>query len=239
MNHYPHSLSNVSENEAAAPRRRLSRAEAKARTRQMLLDAAARTFATKGYAGASVEQIAEDAGFSIGALYSNFSGKKDLFLALMTERARNRVTDTARVLEQDYQMGTAVWTALGQQMVDVADKDFELAPLQAEFWLFAVRHPEIMETFAAQLRERRAPLEELIAAGLAEDEGEYPADLPGRVAIVISALFQGMVRQRRIDPANVPAELYSDALRWLFTGLRESESARCGRPDVEMDGEPW
>jgi AcrR family transcriptional regulator len=216
------------------PQRRLSRAEAKARTRRLLLDAAARTFAAKGYAGASVEQIAEEAGFSIGALYSNFSGKEELFLALMTDRARDRVGDTAQVLEQDYPTPAAAWTALGQQMIDVADKDFDLAPLQAEFWLYAIRHPEVMETFAARVRERRGPLEQLIARGLAADGGDYPASLPGRLAIVISALFQGMVRQRRIDPANVSAELYGDALRWLFTGIRESES----RPTADADRKP-
>jgi AcrR family transcriptional regulator len=228
--------------ERTGPRRRLTRAEAKARTRQLLLDSAARTFAANGYAGASVEQIAEDAGFSIGALYSNFSGKQELFLALMKERARDRLTDTEHVLEQNYPGAADAWTAFGQQMVDVADKDFDLAPLQAEFWLYAVRHPEAMETFAAQVRERRMPLEDLIAAGLAADGADYPPGLPGRVAIVISALFQGMVRQRRIDPANVPAELYADALRWLFTGIRECEPAlsshHSGRQDAKTDGEP-
>jgi AcrR family transcriptional regulator len=216
-------------NDGETPRpRRLTRAEAKARTRELLLEAAARTFARKGYAGASVEEIAEDAGFSIGALYSNFSGKEELFLALMTGRANSRVSDTAQVLEEHFPPAGDSWTALGQQMVDVADKDFELAPLQAEFWLYAVRHPEVMKTFTAQVRARRVPLERLIASGLDSDGGAYPADLAGRVAIVISALFQGMVRQRRIDPANVPAELYGDALRWLFTGLRECESGRDG-----------
>jgi AcrR family transcriptional regulator len=218
----------VNDVETARPRR-LTRAEAKARTRQLLLEAAARTFARKGYAGASVEEIAEDAGFSIGALYSNFASKEELFLALMTERANSRVSDTAHLLEGQYPVTSGAWNALGQQMVDVADKNIELAPLQAEFWLYAVRHPEVLETFSAVLRARRIPLQELIASGLEKDDGDYPPDLAGRVAIVISALFQGMVRQRRIDPANVPAELYGDALRWLFTGLRECESGR-GRP---------
>lgn len=68
------------------PRRRLTRAEAKARTRQQVLDAAARVFAQKGYAGASVEEIAESAGYSIGALYSNFASKERLFLELMSAR---------------------------------------------------------------------------------------------------------------------------------------------------------
>src|SRR5260370_39726611 len=65
-----------------APRQRLARPEAKSRTRQLLLDAAASVFARKGYVGASVEEIAEAAGFSIGAVYSNFGSKEELFLEL-------------------------------------------------------------------------------------------------------------------------------------------------------------
>ncbi|WP_406205631.1 TetR family transcriptional regulator [Streptomyces decoyicus] len=57
--------------------KRLTRAEAKARTRELPLDAAAETFARKGYDGASVEEIADSAGYSIGALYFNFGGKSN------------------------------------------------------------------------------------------------------------------------------------------------------------------
>ena len=108
-------------------------------------------------------------------------------------------------------------------MIDTADKNMDLVPLQAEFWLYAVRHPEAMEAFAERVRKRREPLERLLAIEFDRDGGDYPDDLASRVAIVISALFQGMVRQRRIDQDNVPPELYGDALRWLFTGIRATE----------------
>jgi hypothetical protein len=85
-----------------------------------------------------------------------------------------------------------------------------------------------METFAARVRQRREPLEQLIGSEFSKDGGGYDGDLASRVAIVVSALFQGMVRQRRIDPDNVPAELYGDALRWLFTGIKATERAARG-----------
>ena len=88
----------MNEGDAAPRRQRLTRAEAKARTREQLLDAAARTFARKGYAGASVEEIAESAGYSIGALYSNFASKEQLFLELMAARGERRVTAVAEIL---------------------------------------------------------------------------------------------------------------------------------------------
>jgi AcrR family transcriptional regulator len=207
--------------------KRLTRAEAKARTRELLLDAASEVFASKGLAGASVEEIAERAGFSIGALYSNFSGKEELFLELMAHRAHDRVADTAQLLADGRGLAEGrPWQALGQQMVDTADKNIDLAPLQAEFWLYAVRHPDAMGAFAARVRKRREPLERLLASEFDHEGGDYPEDLAARVAIVLSALFQGMVRQRRIDPDSVPPELYGDALRWLFTGIRTLEAGR-------------
>ncbi|WP_328687151.1 TetR/AcrR family transcriptional regulator [Streptomyces caniferus] len=199
-------------------RPRLTRAEAKARTRRLLLDAAARVFARKGFAGASVEEIAESAGFSIGALYSNFSGKEALFLALMAERGMGRVAEAAQTLDR-HEVGTGEAAAeLGRLLVHVADKDTDFAPLQAEFWLYAVRNPHVLDTMATALREPRQALEGLIGTWLAEQGAstEVPAD---SVATVVAALFHGLVRLRRVDPDSVPEELFGQALRWLFRGI--------------------
>ncbi|MGX7761460.1 TetR/AcrR family transcriptional regulator [Streptomyces angustmyceticus] len=199
-------------------RQRLTRAEAKARTRRLLLDAAARVFARKGFAGASVEEIAESAGFSIGALYSNFGGKEALFLELMAERGLGRVSEAAQTLDR-HEAGTGEAAAeLGRLLVHVADKDTDFAPLQAEFWLYAVRNPHVLDTMAAALREPRQALEGLIDTWLAERGA--PDDVPAdAVATVVAALFQGLVRLRRVDPDSVPEELFGQALQWLFSGI--------------------
>src|SRR5476651_1230221 len=62
---------------------RMTREQSRANTRERLLAAARIVFARSGFHGASVEEIASEAGFSTGALYSNFEGKEDLFLVLM------------------------------------------------------------------------------------------------------------------------------------------------------------
>ncbi len=206
-----------SESDEPVPQR-LTRAQAKARTRRLLLDAAARVFARKGFTGASVEEIAESAGFSIGALYSNFNGKEALFLELMAERGLGRVAEAAQTLDR-HEAGTGEAAAeLGRLLVHVADKDIDFAPLQAEFWLYAVRNPHVLDTMAAALREPRQELEGLVATWLTEQgaPSEVGADA---VATVVAALFQGLVRLRRVDPDSVPEELFGQALRWLFTGI--------------------
>ncbi|WP_310725620.1 helix-turn-helix domain-containing protein [Streptomyces sp. N2A] len=199
-------------------RRRLSRAEAKARTRALLLDAAARVFARKGFTGASVEEIAETAGFSIGALYSNFGGKEALFLELLSHRQTDRIAEAAQTLDR-HEPGTGEAAAeLGRLLLDVADKDIDFAPLQAEFWLYAVRNPDVLDAMAANLRAPRQALEGVISTSLAQQGA--PAEVSAEaVATVVAALFGGLVRQRRIDPASVPEELFGQALKWLFAGI--------------------
>jgi AcrR family transcriptional regulator len=194
---------------------RLTRAEAKARTRERLLDAAARVFAQKGLAGASVDEIAEAAGYSIGAVYSNFGGKEQLFVELLQERANDRVNRAAEIIADAEP--AAANRALGQLLVEVADKDADFAPLQAEFWLYAVRNPELMETYAERMREPRRLLTDLVARSVPD------ADRAGELSSIVIALFQGLVRMRRVDPDSVPDELFGRALRWLFTGAEADE----------------
>jgi len=78
---------------------RLTRAEQTERNRVLLLAAARRVFLERGYHGASLDQIAEEAGFSTGVVYSQFEGKADLFLTLLEARIEQRAAGNARVVE--------------------------------------------------------------------------------------------------------------------------------------------
>src|SRR4051812_45417448 len=206
-----------SENDPGS-RRRLTRAEAKARTRALVLDAAARTFARKGFLGASVEEIAEAAGFSIGAVYSNFGSKEELFVELLFGRAGGWGAEAQQILADEVATGQSPLRALSAMMTAVADKDVDFAPLQAGFWLYAVRNPAALDILAARMREPRAALAGVVGAAL-DSGGADPDATPDAVATVVSALFQGLVRQRRIDPASVPDDLFGRALGWLFDGI--------------------
>ena len=66
----------------------MTRDESRQLTRRRLIDAAATVFAQRGYRRASVEEIASEAGYTIGALYSNFSGKDEVLLALLERSSR-------------------------------------------------------------------------------------------------------------------------------------------------------
>jgi AcrR family transcriptional regulator len=210
--------------------RRLTRAEAKVRTRALLLDAAAQVFARKGYAGASVDDIAESAGFSTGALYSNFKSKDELFIELLSSRSTSRLSEAATLVSEQSGSIEGTRAALSRYLIEVADKDMDLAALQAEFWLYAIRRPEFRESLAEQFRSNRDGL----AAVLVEraKKRSQPAGAPfDDVATVLLALFQGLVQLRRTDPDLVPEDLYGTAAHWLFTGLGASLRASHGEKE--------
>ncbi|MGH2720306.1 MAG: TetR/AcrR family transcriptional regulator, partial [Actinomycetota bacterium] len=84
---------------APAGRTRLTREESRARTRALLIEAAGKVFAERGFTAASVEEIAGLAGFSRGAFYSNFASKDDLFLAVLDAYIDAEVESVTRTLE--------------------------------------------------------------------------------------------------------------------------------------------
>jgi AcrR family transcriptional regulator len=200
-----------------SPGKRLTRAEAKARTRERLLEAAAQTFARKGYAGATVEEIAEAAGHTTGALYAHFGGKQELFLELMSSRASRRRTAVAEILRADD--GRDPVDALAEFLERTGSPDPDVMALWAEFWLYAVRNPDAMGALIAQRREQVDALVDLVSTAM-ERRGAPPGVSARAVATVALAMFQGLIRQRRIDPDRVSGDLLAQGLRWLFAGLQ-------------------
>jgi AcrR family transcriptional regulator len=229
-----------SESAGAGPRRRLTRAQAKARTRGQLLDAAARVFAQKGFAGASVEEIAETAGYSFGAVYSNFDSKEQLFLELMSSRLADVARSVTEAVEDGSAGGEEPLARLSRLLVEIADKNPELTLLQAEFWLYAVRNPDAMDALAARTREQVVALERLVASAM-DRLGVSPEVAPAAVTTLVLGLFQGLVRHRRIDPGAVPDELVAQGFRWLFAGIiarpvPAPRSTRRSRGEEGIDG---
>ena len=88
--------------------RRLTRAEQREKTRGCLVEAAAKVFTRRGYDKASLDEVAEEAGFTKGAVYSNFKGKEDLFLATIDAHFEERLRSIKRVMQEEPdEQGTA------------------------------------------------------------------------------------------------------------------------------------
>jgi len=213
----------VSEGEAAPegarPRRRLTQAEANKRTRQQLVAAAASVFARKGFAAASLEEIAEAAGYSTGAVYYNFAGKEELFLELIrsgwSQQIERRTEAVTRVFAEAAAHGGDPFDALSAFQAGRAGQGSDVSPLVAEFWLYAVRHPEVTGLVAAKLSEQDRGLEPVIAAAM-ERYGTPDGISPAELTLVAMSLFEGLARRRRMDKDAVPDDLFARVLRRLF-----------------------
>ncbi|NMO91378.1 TetR/AcrR family transcriptional regulator [Actinomycetospora sp. TBRC 11914] len=202
--------------EAEPSRRAGSRAEAKARTHENLLDAGLAVFADRGYGAASVEEIARRAGVSVGSVYAHFTSKEKLFLALLERRADRETALAQTELAAGFD---ALLPALDRRLCEEADAD-HLALLGAEAWLYAVRSPE----FGKELAEHQARVQQVVT-GLVAAERErrgvrWSLD-DAEVAAVVSALHQGLVQQRRLRRGSVPDDLFGRTLTALLRGLED------------------
>ena len=126
---------------------RLSRAEQNDRNRTLLLAAARRVFLARGYYAATLEQIADEAGFSKGVVYSRFASKADMFLALLEDRIEERAAQNASAARE--LAGSGDFDAL----LDLAQQAERAAPgwrlLVTEFRIHAARDPELNRRYAA------------------------------------------------------------------------------------------
>ncbi len=207
-------------------RKRESRAEKQAHTRAQLIATAAKVFARRGYNGASVEEIAEEAGYSHGAVYSNFEGKADLFLAVFEEYMAERVGELAETqagLAEDAPLEARA-RALADQWMDRLDRDRESVALHMEFIAHADRDSELAGRFGA----RSAAMREAVALYIShyQEEAGVELALPAdELALVLRALGIGLAVESLVSPDAVRHDLYGDFVELLVGLLREGVSA--------------
>jgi AcrR family transcriptional regulator len=193
---------------------RMTREQSKAHTRERLLAAARSVFARSGFHGASVEEVASEAGFSTGALYSNFDGKEDLFLVLMEREIEEHAREISDAVSARASMAERA-TGGARQWMTMIEREPELLLLFMEFWAYGVRDARVRPKVAARFAQMREVLTKLIADGAREFELELeiPAE---QLAVAVDALADGIARQKLADPDAVPDELMGRVLSLLF-----------------------
>src|ERR1700730_4115014 len=200
-------------------------------TRRYLLDAAAIVFARDGFRGATLDDVATTAGFTKGAVYSNFKSKAELFhdrierqFAVVSEVVQGGSPHAAEQLPRirDLLRGGSFW-----------DDTWET--LYLEFVLYAKRNPEARAKLAESARREREFVQHLI-----EDEhaahGISPVYPTRELAEISMALFAGLSSHRVIDPESVSDQTLETALSMLYeamgvaAGLPPAKPARTNRP---------
>jgi AcrR family transcriptional regulator len=191
---------------------RLTRAESQARTRDLLLATATRAFLRDGYLATSLDKVADEAGFSKGAVYSNFRNKTELCLAVLdgiraeqTDRMEQAMRGPSTLPERltafhtwaDSTIGDPAWTGL----------EFEFAT-----------HVRRDERVRAQLAERERAACALVADVIAGTADELGVSLPMPAADAAAALLSlgiGLGVRRMIEPAT-RVDVLTDMVRLLF-----------------------
>jgi AcrR family transcriptional regulator len=193
---------------------RLSRAERREQTRQELLRAAEACFVTRGFHATSVDQVAERAGYTKGAVYSIFAAKEDLFFAVYERRVERALTEVVPGLRQAGAEHALDWVATAT--IERRDRDDGWLAVFFEFWGHVVRHPELRERFAAIHARFLEPLAEAVQQ-LAEDRGlAMPADLTAsQVVLAWNAMEIGLGLERLTQPEAVDG-VVARRMGWLL-----------------------
>ena len=154
---------------------RLTRVEQTERNRGLVLDAARRAFLARGYHGATLDQIADEAGFSKGVVYSQFGTKADLFLALLDLRIDERARkNTAVVADLG---GERAILELVEHSAQLERSEAEWTRLVIEFRIHAARDPELNRRYAAAHERSISGVAELVA-GIMAGSGDEPPLAP-------------------------------------------------------------
>jgi len=203
--------------EEASASTRMTREQSRANTRERLLTAARSVFARSGFHGASVEEIASEAGFSTGALYSNFDGKQDLFLVLMEREIDEHAREIADAVRERASVAERA-TGGARQWMTMIEREPDVLLLFMEFWAYGVRDAQVRPKVAARFAQMRDVLTGLIADGVREFDLELtiPAE---QLAVAIDALADGIARQKLADPRAVPDELMGTVLSLLLAAV--------------------
>lgn len=195
----------------------LTRHQKQAETRSSLLRSAAKLFCRHGLDGASVEEVAQDAGYTKGAFYSNFKSKEELFLVMLDERFADRLDSIDRMLG-------------GPEGVDeqarLAAEDFirsfrgeeDWKRLYFEFVAYAARNEEFRQELATRHRAMRARLTEIIGGWASGFEAKPPFPIED-IAAMADFMADGFLLDRMVDP-ELDEDLYATMMSVFVRGLQ-------------------
>jgi AcrR family transcriptional regulator len=211
-------MTSRTQKKAPPARRRPNRAEKREANRERILRAARTVFGRRGFHAATIEEIADEAGLSNGAIYYNFESKGDLLLALLEERQRERIAHLRRTFAKAPVATVGRDPAIDEETRDVTQslkENREWRLLLLEFSAHAARTPSLALKLQAHKRELKATLTELYEQRFNE-AGRTPPLPPDQLALVTAALANGLATEELSDPGSVPETLFGDLLATLL-----------------------
>jgi AcrR family transcriptional regulator len=207
------------------PRGEFDRSARKAQTRAALLGAAASVYARRGFGGATLEEVAAEAGFTKGAVYAHFGSKENLLLALLEEHLASHIVEQVELFDRERTTwerplaGSAHW-------MELLERDPDGLRLFVELWSYAQRDERLRERLALGLARMREMFARF-AATSAADAGVAPLpQVPERFASVVIGLGVGLAMLKLIDPDTVSPGLLGAVLSMLVKAAESSPEVR-------------
>lgn len=203
--------------------RKPTRREKKARTRQKLIDAAAVLFRERGFRATTLDQVAEQAGLTKGAVYSNFASKEELLLAACEKFAVTPDLSAFEDSDQSLEDQLRQFVVDAVQLLDSPEVS-ELNALELEAATLA-QHDERTRAWVTETRRRNRLR---LAALLRERAQHLGLDLPlpyVEMATLLDATVRGLALHRMAEPDAAPDSLFADAIS-LILGAAPKRSRR-------------
>jgi AcrR family transcriptional regulator len=213
------------------PKKRLTRQEQQARTRSRLMSAARDVFTCKGMQQASIDEVAEEAGYTKGAFYANFKSKDELYLAMLDEKFAERIAEVERAFASDEEAPEQARHAAGDYARSIAD------PAEGRLFLEFAIHSLRDESFRQELLTRFTTLRARLADVYRRRFEQYGVEPPipvDRVVRMVIAMTDGWLTWRLLDPDSIDDELFETMIEIFTTGL----GAQAGLLDPERTAAP-
>jgi len=194
---------------------RLSRKEKQAHTRSCLMKSAAKVFTRHGMDRASIDQVAEDAGYTKGAFYANFKNKEELFLAMLDEHFQEHIEEVERAFADSGESPPEQARHAAADFVRSLHADPERSRLFHEFIGYASRDEDFRQELLTRFATLRDRFERVYQRRA--DETGLELDIPmDRIVRMVLAMADGFALWQRLEPEAVDDRLFEDMIE-LFT----------------------
>jgi AcrR family transcriptional regulator len=207
------------------PRGEFDRSARRAQTRARLLEAAAQVYSRRGFAGATLEEVASEAGFTKGAVYGHFGSKENLLLALVEEYLAGQVAEQMALFDRD----RATWErplAGSERWMERLQENPDRFRLFVELWVYAQRDERLRGRLAGGLAALRATFARFAADSCADAGFQTPAGVPEQFANVMLGLGVGLSMLKLTESEVVPAGLLGTTLSVLIRATESSAQAQ-------------
>ena len=195
---------------------RTSRAQRQAQTREKLIEVARELFLDVGYAASSLDKVAVSAGFSKGAVYSNFSGKEELCMAVLDGLHDEQIDAVVEAFTADTDLDGRIdaFTAWAREGLGQP----RWTALEIEFAAVARQSPYVAGELVKRHREITAALAQLIRR-VTKDAGIELSMESEQAAVALLSLGIGLGAMRSLDPT-IDVDVFGQTMRVLLRGDR-------------------